>query len=243
MEFHPNDLSDLDELTEEHLGFAALSDGLGFSKKREPVLPATKGVIESIELDFDQDTPVHAPAAPTKKNPPWMNGVGAVSAGPARYAPASPAKAVAPSAQTPVLQPKLELAAPQAFRLAAFGLDILFVAIPFSGAWFFSFRSEAWEIFSENPTAPLSLLSLIFVAYLLLSESFGGQSVGKMLLRLQVVEDDKYQKPTGLTHAFFRILLLALSAASVIGLLSSFWDKKRRPWQDRFSGSIVRRIE
>lgn len=242
MEFHPNDLSDLDELTEEHLGFAALSDGLGFSKKREPVLPATKGVIESIELDFDQEAPLHAPVAPAKKNPPWMNGAGAVAAGPARYAPAV-AKAAAPTAPTQTLQPKLELAASSHLRLAAFAMDILFVAIPFSLAWFFSFGGEAWEIFSDNPISPLSLVGLIFVAYLLLSESFGGQSVGKMIFRLQVVEDDKYQKPTGLSHAFFRIILLALSAATGIGLLSSFWDKKRRPWQDRFSGSIVRRIE
>ena len=42
MPFDPNDLSELDELTEEHLGFSALSDGLGFSKGNKGPHPASK---------------------------------------------------------------------------------------------------------------------------------------------------------------------------------------------------------
>lgn len=41
MQFHPKDLSELDDLTEEHLGFSALSDGLGFTRnaKKAPAAP------------------------------------------------------------------------------------------------------------------------------------------------------------------------------------------------------------
>ena len=56
------------------------------------------------------------------------------------------------------------------------------------------------------------------------------------------MEDDKYQKPTGLPHAALRLfLLIAGTALFGLGLLASFWDAKRRPWHDRYSGSIVRR--
>lgn len=55
--------------------------------------------------------------------------------------------------------------------------------------------------------AHLFLFGVIFSVYFLLSESFGGQSLGKMFLGLRVVEDDKYQKPTGLSHAAKRLAL------------------------------------
>jgi uncharacterized RDD family membrane protein YckC len=88
----------------------------------------------------------------------------------------------------------------------------------------------------------LGLTAVILAAYFLLSESFGGQSLGKMIFGLRVVEDDKYQKPTGLKHAVARIGFFLLGALFFgLGLLASFWDSKRRPWHDRFSSSIVRR--
>ena len=63
-----------------------------------------------------------------------------------------------------------------------------------------------------------------------------------MLFGLRVVEDDKYQKPTGLSHAAKRLFLFVVGSSLLgLGLLASFWDTKRRPWHDRYSGSIVRK--
>jgi uncharacterized RDD family membrane protein YckC len=251
MEFHPNDLSDLDDLTEEHLGFAALSDGLGFSKKKEsaPAAPAPQS-IPDFDLDEEDRALLSSSAAPApsvKKPAPWM-GTGAVAAGPAWPAPSiapKPAATLAASTPTPTAAAKVlaEPAAPQGLRVSAFFLDALLVFTPLAATWMFSFGDLAGEIFREDITSPLLLAAAIFVAYFLLSESFGGQSLGKMAFGLQVVEDDKYQKPTGLKHAFVRLLLLAAGGPLLIGLLASYWDKKRRPWQDRFSGSIVRQVK
>lgn len=227
MQFHPKDLSELDDLTEEHLGFSALSDGLGFTRN-------AKKAKQKPGADFDrlgEDDPALKKKA--------LSGTGAVAAGPARPAP-MPAKAV--HRQPAPLNVLAEPAAPRLLRVGAFAIDLLVIFVPLSLAWWFSFGEMSLEIFREDRRPPIALFGLIFSVYFLLSESFGGQSIGKMILGLRVVEDDKYQKPTGLSHAARRLALFLFGAAFLgLGFLASFWDAKRRPWHDRYSGSIVRR--
>lgn len=263
MEFHPNDLSDLDDLTEEHLGFSALSDGLGFSKSKNPLPhPATikspgplkASEIPSIDADFDEDP---APATSDRKLAPYY-GSGATVAGPIRVAPGISGKtqsatqnaATPKTATSTILGPTpaaaalvlAEPAAPRLLRLAAFLIDSLLILVPLALAWIVSFGSDAKEIFLQDPLSPLGLFAVIFAAYFLLSESFGGQSLAKMMLGLRVVEDDKYQKATGFSHAVARLGLFLLGGLCLgVGFFASFWDAKRRPWHDRYSGSIVRR--
>ncbi|HEY8278641.1 MAG TPA: RDD family protein [Bdellovibrionota bacterium] len=224
MQFHPQDLSELDELTEEHLGFSALSDGLGFSKSAKKAPAKGPGSFE----DFLENDPSLKQKA--------LSGNGAVAAGVARPAPAM-SRAV-PTPKNVLAEP----AAPQIVRIAAFLLDLAAILTPLSLAWWISFGSKAGAVFRQDPRPPTLLAAVILCAYFLLSESFGGQSLGKMALGLRVVEDDKYQKPTGLPHAALRLLLFVVGAAFLgLGFLASFWDAKRRPWHDRYSGSIVRR--
>lgn len=266
MQFHPNDLSELDELTEEHLGFSALSDGLGFSKGKQGPHPATKKGMEKPEPEMELDDEdlaqiSSAPTAQEKSRQMSFSGTGAVAAGPMRPAPsfnspfapastspvamaakpktAAPATAAAPSAAKVLAEP----AAARWMRASAFLIDALVVSLPLAAAWILSFGSNSREIFLADPISPLGLFGVIFAAYFLLSESFGGQSLGKMALNLRVVEDDKYQKPTGLKHAVIRLLLFVPSTLLFgVGLIASFWDSKRRPWHDRYSNSIVRRM-
>lgn len=232
MQFHPRDLSELDDLTEEHLGFSALSDGLGFAKKTDAraEAPSQKDVT-------DEESPHRAALS--------RSGTGAVAAGPARFVTGS----MAAPAPAPVLTPKAkaanilqEPAAAFSIRCGAFLLDAMFILVPFALAWWLSFGALAGEFLRLEPRLPALLFAAIFAAYFLLSESFGGQSLGKMLLGLRVVEDDKYQKPVGLRHTAARIALFAVGLLlGGLGLIASFWDNKRRPWHDRYSGSIVRR--
>lgn len=230
MQFHPKDLSELDELTEEHLGFSALSDGLGFTKK------------PSKQAELQEE--------PEKKTLA-TSGIGAIAAGPARPAPAifGAPKNIYPTspvmmASKPSVEanPLMEPAAPIPQRVFAFLIDTLIVLLPLSAAWWFSFRQEALSLALQNRPSALLLFGAIFAGYFLISESFGGQSLGKMFLHLYVVEDDKYQKATGLRHALLRIILFALGTACAgLGLLYAFHDHKRRPFHDRYSGSIVRK--
>lgn len=248
MQFHPNDLSDLDELTEEHLGFSALSDGLGFSKGKST--PAQASAPGAAAPHSAQPSSTNAVERQERTKQMAFSGTGAVAAGLARPAPgitapraplATPAFTAATAAPT-ASQVLAEPAAPRVLRLTAFGLDALFVFVPLALAWLFSFGSASAEIFLRDPKVPLSLFTMIFGAYFLLSESFGGQSPGKMILGLRVVEDDKYQKPTGLKHATTRLGIFVLSGLCLgLGFFASFWDPKRRPWHDRYTGSIVRR--
>lgn len=222
MQFHPKDLSELDDLTEEHLGFSALSDGLGFTRnaKKAPAAPTPAGFGREGEDD---------PVLRTKS----FSGTGAVAAGPAR-----PVITRVASASNVLSEP----GAPRADRVAAFLIDLALIATPLILGWWFSFGSRALELFRDDRRPPLFLFGVIFSVYFLLSESFGGQSLGKMFLGLRVVEDDKYQKPTGLSHAAKRLALFFLGGACLgLGLFASFWDAKRRPWHDRYSGSIVRK--
>lgn len=222
MQFHPRDLSELDDLTEEHLGFSALSDGLGFKKSNKPVARETESE-ETKKMSF--------------------SGIGAVSAGPAMPVLNAREKvrvaAAAPVTAKSILQ---EPAASPFLRLAAFVIDSAVVLIPLVLCWKISFRAEAWEIFRADIGSAALLYSMILASYLLLAESFGGQSLGKMSLDLHVVEDDKYQKPIGLRQAAARLVLLVLGTAALgIDFLAILRDPKRRPLHDRYTGSIVRR--
>jgi len=220
MQFHPKDLSELDDLTEEHLGFSALSDGLGFTRS------AKKAPQPNSALDRDSEDD---PALRIKS----FSGTGAVAAGPAR--PVFTRKVLV----TNVLS---EPAAPRIDRIAAFMIDFFVISVPLTIGWWVSFGSQSIEIFREDRRPPLFLFFIIFGVYFLLSESFGGQSIGKMFMNLRVVEDDKYQKPTGLTHAAKRMALFMVSVIFLgLGFFASFWDAKRRPWHDLYSGSIVRK--
>jgi len=317
MPFDPNDLSELDDLTEEHLGFSALSSGLGFAKKTKGPHPAANKAPPKASA-----APAGASSRPSAQDLPSMDldeedmpsrsgGSGATAGGPIWTAPSitqnpaaprptptwqaqlpggQPQRPIPPSNQAPVFtaktytppvsqpapnkfQPKpayqpaaaipqvrtnaapsittpgtsaaqvlSEPAASPVLRLLAFALDGLFILIPLTAAWMVSFRADAKTIFLADVKPPLFLFAAIFGAYFLLSESFGGQSLGKMALHLRVVEDDKYQKPTGLRHATLRLFLTVVGALCFgVGLLACLFDGKRRPWQDRFSGSIVRR--
>jgi len=237
MVFHPHkDLSELDELTEEHLGFSALSDGLGFSRQARKA-PAREP---------EDIGPASQPDEELKRKA--LSGSGAVAAGPAMPAPgitgmarkpsAAPARNVAPAMANILMAP----AASPGLRAAAFFTDVLFVLLPLGFGWWVSFREQSWGMLLGDLRTPALLFSIVLAGYFLLSESFGGQSLGKMLFRLRVVEDDKYEKPTGLSHAFSRLVIAFFGALLFgIGLFASFWDVKRRPWHDRYSGSIVRR--
>ena len=223
----PRDFHDLEELTDEHLGFSALSDGLGFSKSKE------KNSAGKAEFKTDSIAPM-----PSGLKAYSAYGSGAIAAGVPRFAPAVTRKSKAETVQSPISAP----AAHWILRSVAFILDLSFLLLPFTVAWSVSFGHASAQMFRQNPLTPLILFLPFLATYFLLSESFGGQSLGKMCLGLRVVEDDRYEKPIGLRLAFLRILLFSMSTAFFgLGLLALFFDKKKRPWQDRFSGSIVRK--
>lgn len=170
------------------------------------------------------------------RSPDKMNGTGAVAAGKPRFSNPSAAQTAA-RATSPVQLP----AASPWIRVAAFVLDLAILFAP----WIFAFSTVLKnESFAEigPASSAIALLALYCFSYFLISESLGGQSLGKMLLNLRIVEDDKYEKPVGFGKAVARMALFPLSLGSLgIGLLWAFTDHKRRPWHDRATRTIVRK--
>lgn len=242
MQFHPKDLSELDELTEEHLGFSALSDGLGFAKQAKPKLEPKKIEEKKVPATFGTGAVSAGPAkpAPAMFQPPKYSSP-AVTNNPAlavSTTTAKPTTAASASSATPLTMP----AAAPMIRMAAFFLDFGIVFLPLLSTWMFSFGSESLPIFLQNPRTPITLFAIVFVVYFLLSESFGGQSLGKMALGLRIVEDDKYEKPIRLNHTVFRLVAFIFGIALAgAGLWLCFRDSKLRPWHDRYTGTIVRK--
>lgn len=229
MDFHQNNLSDLDDLTEEHLGFSALSDGLGFSRKVEPFSQTQK--------------------QPENKQPAIM-GTGATLAGPVSFSSSiakptlvSPRANLSPaiaSAPTVAKSPPYIWASPLT-RSSAFLADLIFLLTPLAAIWIFLFRDFSLELILENPLSPALLLSSIFFLYFFLSEGLGGQSPGKMLLGIQVVEDDKYMKPIGVKVAVIRTFLFVVSLASFLGIAWSLIDRKGRTLHDMWTKTAAKK--
>ncbi len=260
MQFHPKDLSELDELTEEHLGFSALSDGLGFSKqKKSGASPESRSDLRSDSLDARAkklslgtgavSAGISMPA-PGAFLPPRSSSSGATPAASSSVSSANASMAIpatvtsgnSASIQGQTASPLTAPAAPALIRSAAFFVDFAIVFFPLLATWIFSFGSQSLPLFLQNPQTPLTLFAIIFVVYFLLSESFGGQSLGKMLLGLRIVEDDKYEKPIRLNHTVFRLVTFVFGLGLLgAGLWMSFRDSKKRPWHDRYTGTIVRK--
>jgi uncharacterized RDD family membrane protein YckC len=213
-----NNWNELDYLTVEQLGFSALSDGLGFSKPQKAAQPATVA----------------------------GTGTGATLAGP-----------VLPVLETPRLAPKIikplqtpaptvisQPSASAALRSAALGLDLLIALAPWSIALLFVVPEDVrQQWFLQEKLSFLPLIGAYIFAYFLLTESLGGQSPGKMLLKLQIVEDDRYQKPISFRAALPRLLVFLLSLAPFgLVLLTGFLDSKGRSLHDKVTGTIIRRI-
>lgn len=261
MDLDPRQLDDLDELTEEHLGFSALSDGLGFSsQKRRLAVPSSSDATPkspSVAEEFvaSQKSGTEAPVLPQKNPKPYQKsfqpnqGAGASLAGPVRFhVPQGHIKLAAQAAKpapeaSPAVSAMLEPAAPRSLRALAFAADLAVLTLPLAAALLVLFPiSELLQILHSNNRGLITLYAAYLTSYFLLSESFGGQSPGKMILSLHIVEDDKYQKPIGFRLALARLPLFFLSAATLgLGLLFSFADGKRRSWHDKISGTIVRR--
>jgi len=231
MDFHQNNLSDLDDLTEEHLGFSALSDGLGFSKKVEPFSQNPK------QVEIKQNAPM---------------GTGATLAGPISFSPSlvlpsqsnvrlntvTPAQPIAAAVSTKAAP--YPWASPISRSLALLA-DLAFLLSPLAAIWIFLFRDFSLDLLLESPTAPAALLASIFFLYFFLSEGLGGQSPGKMLLGIQVVEDDKYTKPIGVKTAVIRTFLFVLSLASVFGIAWSLIDRKGRALHDMWTNTATKK--
>jgi uncharacterized RDD family membrane protein YckC len=223
------DLSDLDKITEDNLDFSAITDGLGFH-------PRKRIISDKMPTDFGDDD-----LAPSSQ-------VAATSVKPNPVSPEEISAAIK-QAETPKIQaPKANADAKTALthsnanavdRSLAFLADFIFIFVPLWTTFLWMFSSNL-GLLADNFPLTLGFSFFVFFSYFLIAEGLCGQSLGKMLLGIAVVEDDKYRKPIPLSKAALRIGGFILSLAPLgAGLLAALWDSKSRAWHDRLSSSIV----
>ncbi len=112
-------------------------------------------------------------------------------------------------------------------RLWAALLDYLFLSLLFKGMRM---------VFSPAQVNPALLLVLIF-AYLVMTTGISGQTFGKWVLGLRVVDEDG--EPPGTARAALRTLGYLLSLPLFMGFLWIRVDSERRGWHDLMAGTRV----
>ncbi len=120
---------------------------------------------------------------------------------------------------------------------------VMFVMVAFS--WLLRGGAEdAFGFFVKNPKALLLLVMMylfLMGTYLALFTRFGGQTLGQMLLRLQVIHE------TGqpLTNRQVLRRMVGMVLAALPGLAGFLWvgfDLQRRGWHDYIGQSLVIRL-
>ncbi len=229
------DLSELEQITDDNLDFSALHDGIGFHQKKRELSPepipkpqskATRELSRSQKADkinqLKAAKVVSTATVAAKAKDKLSNLSGS------RLAANKVSDAVA-------------TASPRVRTLAT-AIDILLVVTPISIVFLSVWGFRPANFLDLVPF--LSLAIFLIFAYFILMESLGGQSIGKFLCKIRVLENDRYRKPIGLKTAFARTTLWFLfSPLIAIASIFIFWRSNYIAWHDKVSRSIVTRAE
>lgn len=126
-------------------------------------------------------------------------------------------------------------------RTAAFVIDLVVLAVGFgAGAWILRNVEHLLRPTARLDLAPIVGLAvpLMVVAYFVALWAVFGQTVGKRVLGLRVV--DAAGAPIGLGRAGVRMAGYLLSALpAYLGFAWVLVDPKRRGWHDMLAGTLV----
>ena len=126
-------------------------------------------------------------------------------------------------------------------RVVAYGLDIIWIFVIIIPFMILSFIIKTPYLPSDSPAlitflVALTSLLVLFVVYLFIRDGFNGQSLGKRIMRIQVVEVET-GKPIGFGKSALRYLFLRIM--SVFELIPIFTQPNHRRMGDFFAKTMV----
>ena len=128
------------------------------------------------------------------------------------------------------------------YRISAFFIDILILGVPIL-LYLYYYAAQNNISFGALFFSKISFfIPVLLFFYFIFTEGLGGQSIGKMLMNIEIVENDNYKKPIGLWLAMTRIVYFLLGFFCFgLGLISALKDGSFRTWHDKVTRSIVHR--
>ena len=129
-------------------------------------------------------------------------------------------------------------------RLGARLLDGLLISVGVAGL-LAAFGTNVFESFDgSGPAWPSYVLWVVSAGYEIWLTSLTGQTVGKRLLSIQVVDAETGEIPS-LDRAARRIIPMVVQLIPIVGLFGALlyvralWDPRRQGFHDKFAGTIV----
>ncbi len=124
-------------------------------------------------------------------------------------------------------------------RLAALAIDWLILsAIADIMRFAYRFGSDG-DPGMIHLDAAMGLSAVLFILYFTLLTGEGGQTLGKMLLKIKVQGMDG--SSIGFGRAFIRTLGYIVSSffMTFLGFFWALWDKNNQTWHDKIAGTVV----
>lgn len=237
------DLAELEQITDDFLDFSALDEGIGFHpKNRETKVKGSESAKQSSESGPTRRTPSQSELRTdlSKRKADRINQIKQSQTRNLETVAQKTKANLGPDKADQSSTTNLNNIAGLGSRVLASLLDLTIVNVPISAVFFVACAStpdllSSWQLI-------VGLQVFLTFAYFVFTESLGGQSLGKFFMKIQVRENDRFQKPIGLEQAFVRSLVWLVFLVPTIALsFFIFWRSNYIAWHDKVSRSIVTR--
>lgn len=240
------DLAELEQITDDNIDFSALDEGIGFHPKRKQTPSNNESNSAAKEQSAEKSaanskptkSSVQGSSVPVKAD--RLNQLKSIQANNKKSV-AETTQAQAKSLKQKRIAEDIQLATAWA-RTQATIIDLVLINIPIIGVFLVIWRGTPPSLVEATPI--LAMQAFLIFSYFVFTESLGGQSLGKFLKKIQVLENDRYRKPIGLRAAFTRtVLWMLLFVPACLSSFFTFWRSNYMAWHDKVSRSIVTRAD
>ena len=96
--------------------------------------------------------------------------------------------------------------------------------------------------FAMNIDVVMGLSTILAILYFTLLIGDGGQTFGKKIFRIRVIQTNGMSVSYGKALARSLGYILSFFLGTLLGFLWALWDRKNQTWHDKIAGTIVVKI-